>query len=350
MPILNAQNLDDSVLDEFDLIYISEDDLCITRRKEGEGFAFYNQAGKKIADKRIIERLQSIGVPPTYRNAIYCQSDNGHLQAVANDANNNKQYFYHDQWEILRQKTKFTALYDFGLCLPAFRDKIRTDMKSDSMHGRVLAAMFRIMDRTGMRVGSAAAADNNDTYGLTTLERDHIEINGNTIHFEYDGKGGTHISTDLCDGALVDVIDECTEIDGQHIFGYIDDSGESHSITSSTINRFLKQQMGEEFSAKDFRTWRFSCIFLKHLLKAINSKDAKITLKSLLEKTSGETGNTPAILQSSYIHPGLIQIAKNPDIANTLLQNDPPVNYNFREEEAIFLTYLKTDHATQSLL
>jgi DNA topoisomerase-1 len=351
MPILNAQTLDESVLDEFDLLYISEGDLTIQREPSGDDFIFRDNKGHQISDKKVIERLQMIGVPPAYRNALYCVHDNGHLQAIALDSNNNRQYFYHEQWEILRQKTKFTALADFGAQLPAFRDHIREEMKDDDMHNRVMAAMFRVMDRTGMRVGSEAAAENHDTYGLTTLENTHIDRQGNTIHFEYDGKGGTHISTDICDASLMAIIDECIEIDGQHLFSYQAEDGTTGRVSSSTMNRYLKNQMGHNFTVKDFRTWRFSCIFLKYLWRAIEKGEGSdITLKSLLHNTAQETGNTPAILQSSYIHPGLITIAKSPDKKKDHLQDDPPISYNLRHEERIFLTYLNSNHAVSSLL
>lgn len=347
MPILNAQNLDESTLADFDLIYVEHDKFTIHRHKNGDGFHFTNQNNKKISDKNMLERLQAIAVPPTYKDVIYCEEVNGHLQAVGVDSNDNKQYFYHENWEHLRSITKFTALKAFGGKIPSFRRSITKLIKADNGHDRVMATMFRILDKTGMRVGGKSSAKANNTYGLTTLRKKHMHVDGAHSHFDYTAKGGVDVSVDITDKAVANILEDCEDIGGQRLFEYEDEDGKIQSISSHHLNSFLKSHMGKDYSVKDFRTWRFSCLFLKMLLKQLQH-DKKITLKLLLDQTSEVTGNTPSILQSSYIHPGLIDIAKNHDDLKHHL-DEKSSHRGLRANEAIFLKYLSTKHAAQSL-
>ena len=348
MPILNAKNLDETLLDEFNLIYIDNSQLTIRRHKRGGEFYFKDKAGKQISNINIIERLNAVAVPPAYKQATYSSLENGHLQAVGIDSNGNKQYFYHVAWEDLRALTKFSALQSFGEKIPAFRRKITKLIKSDDQYERVIAAMFRILDKTGMRVGGESSAKTNKTYGITTLLKKHIDVHDSDIDFDYSAKGGVEISLEIHDTNVSQILEECEDIGGQRLFEYEDDKGNVHSISSQHLNRFLKSIMGDEYSVKDFRTWRFSCLFLKMLLSELK-KQNPITLKSLLDKTSEKTGNTPSILQSSYVHPGLIDIAKNHQALEHLLDKKLS-KVGLRQNEAIFLNYLKSDHAKQSLI
>ena len=349
MPILNVQNLDKSVLAEFDLVYVEHESLTIKRVKKGKGYSFQDQNGKTVSDNNILDRLQSLAIPPTYTDALCCTVENGHLQAVGIDSTGNKQYFYHASWEKLREITKFTALHDFGDKIPAFRRKISKLLNADNDRNRVLAAMFRILDETGMRVGGESSAKENKTYGITTLRKKHIDVVHGDIDFDYKAKGGVEVSLEIHDQRLADILEQCEEISGQRLFEYQDDDGKKQQIRSHHMNEFLKQSMGDQYSVKDFRTWRFSCLFLKFLLKALDG-DAKITLKFLLDQTAEKTGNTPSILQSSYIHPGLIDIAKNPQTHGMFLKTDEKLKGGLRHNEAIFLNYLQSDHAKNTLM
>ena len=279
--------------------------------------------------------MKSIAVPPSYSDVYYCEDENGHLQAIGKDTNEKLQYFYHPEWEELREKVKFSMMIKFGELLPRFRNRIYRILKeTDDERQYVLAGMARLLDRTGIRVGSDDAAQNNKTFGLTTLNKKHVEFDGRHVDIHYHGKGNVEIDTALNDKVTAEIIDHCSELPGQRLFKYRDEKGTVHKIGSTTFNAFLKEQMDESFSAKDFRTWRFSIYFMQAMITECKH-DNQPTLKSLLETVSKQSGNRPAVLQSSYIHPTLIKLAKNKDCAAVLA--DPPSKNGLTQAEAVFL-------------
>jgi len=196
-----------------------------------------------------------------------------------------------------------------------------------------------------MRVGGEQATSLNKTHGLTTLNKNHLEKDSNTIEFIYKGKGGQEIDRYITDKKISEVIDQCVDIPGQRLFEYEDEVGNIKKVESKDLNNFIKDTMGSEFTAKDFRTWRFSCMFLEQILK-IKEKE-NVTLKFILETISSETGNTPAVLKSSYIHPGLINILKNSEWFQ--LENPKNQISGLRQDENIFFNYLKSNHSEESL-
>jgi len=346
MKTLKATKIKPTLLDRYDLQYVYPDDIAITRVKRGRGFSYQDLSGNIINDTTEKKRLQNIAVPPTYNDVLYCTYANGHIQATGKDSKNKKQYFYHPDWEHLREMTKFSFMSEFGKALPRFRRKVNGHLKdTDLDQSTILAAMGRILDRTGMRVGSDTATTTNKTHGLTTLQKEHLHQDGNKIEFIYKGKGGHDIDRYLTDKKIADVIDQCVDIPGQRLFEYEDEKATKHNIDSADLNKFIKDTMGADFTAKDFRTWRFSCLFLEKTLK-LKDKDT-LTLKLILESVSEETGNTPAILKSSYIHPGLIQILKKSNWKE--LENPKNQVAGLRQDENIFLNYLSSNHSKKSL-
>ena len=335
MAVLSSTKIDPAQLKDYDLTYVYEQNPGIQRVKRGRGFSFLSPDGTTIKDKSERERLLAIAVPPTYDKVWYCPIYNGHLQATGFDASAKKQYFYHPAWELLRETSKFSYMERFGEKLPAFRRRInRTLNDADNEKEELLSAMSRILDKTGMRTGNESASQTNKTYGLTTLRKKHVDHDDAALHFEYKGKGGNELEKDLRDPKVVNIIDHCAEIPGQRLFQYLDSKGEKHSVDSSDMNIFLKDSMGEDFSAKDFRTWRFSCLFLEEALR-LASKGAGVTLKSVLGRVSETSGNTPSILKSSYVHPGL-------------MKNDKDQLSGLRKSENRLLNYLKTKHASDA--
>lgn len=342
MTIIHYDDLDDNILKEFNLRHINEDDLIISRCKKGKGFCFYDGNGKLIDNEKEKQRLLSLAVPPAYTDVLYAPYKNAHIQAVGCDSSQKKQYFYHEEWSIIRDITKFGSLAAFGKKLPSFRRKITQHLKDEDTPKKVIiAAMFRILDQTGIRIGSAKSTKANKTYGLTTLKPNQVEIEDGQIELHYIGKGGVEITQTISDRFITDILEECSELSGQTLFQH-----EGGLITSTHINQTIKNHFGETYSAKDFRTWRFSCLFLDEILKA--NKRGPVVLKNVFEKISKKTGNTPAVLQSSYIHPGLVEIAKTGDFEKLETQNQNKAG--LRKCEAVFLRYLETDHATESLM
>ncbi len=310
----HAKRITEKHLHKSGLIYVEEDPPGIRRRKCGRGYSFLDENGKCIKDKDVRDRLLKVAVPPSYTDVWYCPKDNGHLQATGIDGNNKKQYFYHLKWEELRDAVKFNMMPLFGDNLPRFRRRILRQLNDPSSdHDYVLAAMARILDRTGMRVGNEKATKTNNTYGLTTLKEKHVAADDAHIDIDYTGKGRVDIHTELADSKLVDVIDYCSQLPGQKLFKYKDEAGNVLGIDSQEFNHFLKEMIGEDFTAKDFRTWRFSIFFLDQVLSCID-RGEPFVLKNLLENVSDKSGNTPSVLQQSYIHPTLVEHAKNDDL------------------------------------
>lgn len=349
MPTLASIDIKEDLLQHYNLRYVYEEKPGIKRLKRGKGFSFIDVNGQLIKAKEVRKRLLNIAVPPTYENVWYCPLSNGHLQATGYDSTAKKQYFYHNNWEQLREMNKFSAMLNFGESLPSFRRKILENLKL--FDGRVdklslLSAMAKILDRTGIRVGNNFASTVHNTYGLTTLKKKHVDCENNTIHLEYKGKGGKELIKDFHAPRVTKVIENCVEIPGQRLFEYTDNEGTVFNIDSGDLNVFLKDIMGNKFSAKDFRTWRFNSFFIKMLLEQLK-RGEKITLKSVLNSVTELSGNTPSILQSSYIHPGLIQVVKDENWQ--LIKPFEPKKYGLRKVENHLYNYLQTSHASDSL-
>lgn len=344
---LPATKIKPPLLKKYDLCYIEDDSSGITRVKRGRGFSFIYPDGNIIKDKNDKNRLEALAVPPSYDKVWYCPYDNGHLQATGYDSKSKKQYFYHPDWERLRESTKFSSLLEFGQALPAFRRRLASNLKDTDLNKETLVcAMARVLDRTGMRIGSDIATERNQTHGLTTLEKEHLETNDNGVVFSYQGKGNHDIERHFNDKKVMDVIDQCVEIPGQRLFKYKDKNGKKRNIDSSDLNTYIKKFMGLEFTAKDFRTWRFSCYFITEALR--QKQKGKVTLTTILQNISDETGNTPAVLKSSYVHPGLLKIVKDGDWS--YLENPKDQITGLLQNENIFINYLQTDHAQSALL
>jgi DNA topoisomerase-1 len=339
-------DLSDSI-GRFNLKYVYEEPPGIRRIRRGRGFSFINPDDAVIREPRARQRLLDIAVPPTYENVWYCPLDNGHLQATGYDSQDKKQYFYHERWRQIQEAKKFDMLADFGPKLPAFRRKITRAIDPDSLcRESVLAAMARLLDRTGIRIGNDLATQKNKTYGLTTLGKKQVETHGDTVELDFIGKGGQEIDLTFYEPKVAEMIDHCAEIPGQRLFQYLDEKEERHELHSHDLNNYIKEMIGEDFSAKVFRTWRFSCLFIEKALAA-HEKNEKPTMKSILEEVAELSGNTPAILQSSYIHPGLLKAVKNGEWSHL---DVPPKNIaGLRKAEIIFLNYLNTKHAAKAL-
>lgn len=342
-------NISEKDLEALNIQYIYEEKPGIRRRKCGQGFSFIAPDGNFIKCPQEKNRLKALAVPPSYEDVWYCPLPNGHLQATGLDTTNKKQYFYHSAWEILRERTKFSNMENFARSLPAFRRKISYILNHPneySQREQILSTMFKILDNTGIRIGSVSAEEKNNTFGLTTLKKRHIDINGADIHLEFKGKGGRELEYDLSDANVAEIIKECEDIPGQHFFDYLDENGARHKIQSATINSYLKTHMGVDFSAKDFRTWRFSCHFLNESLR-LHNKGEKLTLKILLDNVSEFSGNTPAVLKSSYIHPGLLESVRNNNLKD--LQINKESLSGLLKAENYMLNFLNSKTAKNAL-
>lgn len=332
-------------LSQCDLIYVQEEPPGIKRRRCGRGFSYIDKNGTVIRDKAEKARLKAVAVPPTYEDVWYCPLANGHLQATGLDSTSKKQYFYHVSWSELRTLCKYSLMIEFAEKLPSIRRKITEYLKLEN-HDKdtVLAAMIRLLDSTGIRVGSTSATEKHQTYGITTLKNKHVSIEDDELWLEYDGKGQVHQEKLISDKKVIALIQECVEIPGQTLFQY-EKNGEYYSLGSSDVNQFIQEHMGSAFSAKDFRTWRFSSLFLQEALA--QREREKVSLTSVLDAISELTGNTLAVLKSSYIHPALLKLVKNQDWSQ--LNLEPKAKSGLRKVEGILLDFIQSEYAELEL-
>lgn len=233
--------------------YIDDTALCLSRVKYRNGHRYLDEAGKKITDKKLLRRLRKLVIPPMWSQVMICKWADGHIQATGRDLKGRKQYIYHSEWERQRQAAKFAKMKDFGKVLPKMRKKCLSDITLKKWHReKVLALMVLILDETGIRIGNQQYAKKNNTYGLSTLRRKHMDIDGDVLTFEYKGKSNKQRTVKIDDEELIKFIKKSAELPGYEIFRYKDANGNWQSVDSDEVNSYIHATIGDEFSSKDF--------------------------------------------------------------------------------------------------
>ncbi|HEV2747244.1 MAG TPA: DNA topoisomerase IB [Allosphingosinicella sp.] len=293
------------------LCYVDDSAPGITRKRRGRYWMYFGPEGERITDREEIDRLNAIGMPPAYERCWFCTKPNGHLQAVGYDARGRKQYRYHPDFRAEQETRKYERLAAFGRALPKLRKKVDKDLSGRAMRrDTVLAAVVRLIDSTHMRVGSEEYAKDNKSFGATTLRNRHARVKGSKLVISYAGKHGIKRSIAIEDKRLVRIARRTQELPGQHLFEFVDEEGSVCPVTSSDVNAYIKEAMGEDFSAKDFRTWGASVIAFEEIVRRAESAE-RIRLKNVIEPVAEALGNTPAISRKSYVHPALIEALKD---------------------------------------
>ena len=300
------------------LIYLSEPELSIIRKRRGRGFS-YLRNGERISDNKHIERIKGLVIPPAWEKVRIAHLENGHLQVIGRDEKNRKQYLYHPTWSNLRNQTKFYKMTEFGKVLPKLRKTVETDLDLPTMSQRkVLALVIRLMEETHIRIGNAYYAKNNKTYGLSTLRTRHVKTSKNNLKFEFVGKKGKEHSITVKNKKLVKLVNQCEDIPGWELFKFLDEDGQKQTIDSGMINDYIHEISGDQFSAKDFRTWAASKIFFETLYEEGYTEDEKINKKNIItafDAAATGLGNTRAVCRSYYVHPNIVENYENGTIA-----------------------------------
>ncbi|VVP26179.1 hypothetical protein PS903_04021 [Pseudomonas fluorescens] len=292
-----------------DLHYVDDTLPGITRRKLRGKFCYFDSAGQRITDPDEIKRINALAVPPAYTDVWICADPRGHLQATGRDARGRKQYRYHARWREVRDADKYSRLRDFGRALPKLRRQLETLLAAPGFsRDKVMATVITLLDATLIRVGNTQYARDNRSYGLTTLRRRHVEVNGSAILFQFRGKSGVEHQITVKDRRLARIIKRCQEIPGQNLFQYLDENGERHSINSSDVNTYLQTLTGADFTAKDYRTWAGSVLALSVLrqLQWQPESDARRHVVEMVKNVARQLGNTPAVCRKCYIHPAVL--------------------------------------------
>jgi DNA topoisomerase I len=280
----------------------------IRRVRRGRGFEYLDAGGERITDTQTIERLAELRVPPAWQDVWICSDPMGHLQATGIDAAGRKQYLYHQHWRERRDQEKFDRMIEFARAVPRVRGRVVTDLERDEVdRERVLAAAVRLLDRGCFRIGGEGYAEHNGTYGLATMQRRHVSVEGNEIVFDYEAKGGQHRLQALVDPELRPVIERLKRRrGGRELLAYR--NGRSWvDVRSEDINAYLKDAAGEDFSAKDFRTWNatlLAAVALAGMGAAPETKGGRRRrINDAVDTVAEFLGNTPAVCRQSYIDP-----------------------------------------------
>jgi DNA topoisomerase-1 len=293
------------------LCYVDDSSPGITRRRRGRYWQYYDAAGNRITDREEIDRLNSVGMPPAYERCWFCPDPNGHIQAVGYDAKGRKQYRYHGEFRAQKDSQKYDRLADFGRALPKLRKRVEEDIagKATSCEA-VIAAVVRLIDATHMRVGNEEYAKENKSFGATTLRNRHARVEGGKVKISYAGKHGIKRTVTVNDRNLARIARRTQDLPGQQLFGFLCDDGSVRAVTSNDVNAYIREAMGDEFTAKDFRTWGASVIAFKETFRRAE-EHGRVRLKSVMAPVAEALGNTPAISRKSYVHPALIEAAKD---------------------------------------
>jgi len=279
----------------------------ITRRQVRGAWAYFDPDGNRITDREEIDRLNKIGLPPAYRDAWFNPKPNGHIQAIGWDEKGRKQYRYHLDFREKQDTAKYDRCADFGRALPKLRKKVEADLKQRTMSKtRAVAAVVRLLDEAQLRVGNEGYVKANESYGATTLRKQHADVKGSRLTLEYKAKSGKMRRVRITDRTLINFVKKCHDLDEQHLFAWLDHDGVAHPVTSSDVNDYIRTATGGEFTAKHFRTWAASVT----AFEALASAESDLSLKMLLEPVVAKLGNTPAIARKSYVHPSLIGLVK----------------------------------------
>ena len=293
------------------LRYVSDAKPGIQRKRRGEGFRYVDANGKAIRDQETLGRIKSLVIPPAWQDVWICPNPNGHLQSTGRDAKGRKQSRYHPRWREVRDETKYERMMEFGKALPSIRERVQHDLALPGLpRNKVLATIVRLMETTFIRVGNEEYARKNKSYGLTTMRNKHVDVDGSSVRFEFQGKSGVKHAIDLEDRRLAKIIKRCLDLPGYELFQYLDPHGERHSVDSSDVNDYLREISNEHFTAKDFRTWAGSvlaCMTLREF-EAYNSEtQAKKNVLAAIKTVAGRLGNTPSVCRKCYVHPAVLE-------------------------------------------
>lgn len=301
----------DKAAEKANLVYITEEELCIERKKKDDTF-YYLKEGKPLRNKEELERISKLVIPPGWKEVKICPLHNGHLQAIGIDAKKRKQYLYHPHWGEFRNQTKFFKMTAFGKVLPKIRAQVDEDLDLPKLPQRkVLALVIRLMEETHIRIGNDCYARENKSYGLSTLRKRHVKFSKGKMKFNFLGKRGVEHSVTVRNKKLIKLINQCEDIPGWEVFKYYDEEGVKHTIDSGMVNEYIQEISGELYSAKDFRTWSATKIFfekLRELGYTPDEKENKANLLKAYDAAADALGNTRSVCRSYYVHPHVVQL------------------------------------------
>jgi DNA topoisomerase-1 len=300
------------------LRYVTDGTPGIRRHRNGRGFAYVHTDGRKVHERDMIRRLQSLAIPPAWTDVWICPDPDGHLQVTARDARGRKQYRYHPSFRARRDETKFERLFELGDVFWKIRERVERDVTLPGVpREKVMATLVWLLERTLIRIGTRELARENKSYGLTTLRRRHVEIDGSELRFEFRGKSGKVHTVSITDKRIARIVQRCHDLRGQELFQYLDAEGKRQDVEAEHVNEYLREITGADVTAKDFRTWAGTMIaaeLLRAMGPARTIRQAEQNVVRAIDETAARLGNTRAICRKYYIHPLLIQAYMRGDV------------------------------------
>ncbi|CAN5136668.1 DNA topoisomerase IB [soil metagenome] len=293
------------------LAYVNDQEQGLRRVAHAKGFSYVDEDGRTVKDETTLARIKGLAIPPAWTSVWICPDPNGHIQAIGRDQKNRKQYRYHTEWRADRDARKYGRMSAFGRALPKLRKRVAADLARRGLpREKVLAAVVSLLELTLIRVGNDEYAKQNKSFGLTTMRKRHLKLASGGAVFEFVGKSGKKHKTGFRARRLARIVAACQELRGQRLFQYLDDEGHRRAIESSDVNDYIRAACGDDFSAKDFRTWYGSLAALEALStspKPATQTEAKRTLNTCVKAVAGLLGNTPAVCRAAYIHPKVLE-------------------------------------------
>jgi DNA topoisomerase-1 len=328
------------------LIHVDDSLPGIGRERAGEGWRYRDAKGRVIRDAAEIRRLNAIALPPAYEDAWFCPAPNGHILATGYDARGRKQYRYHPEFRLAQDADKYDRCIAFGHALPLLRARLGDDLARRTLcRERIVGAVVRLLDLAALRVGNEEYAAANKSFGATTLRQRHARLSGRTLRLSYRAKAGAKREVTISDRNLATLVRRLQDLPGQHLFQY-EDEGTICAVGSSDVNAYIRDAMGEDFSAKHFRTWSASVAAFAFLHDAPEPP----TLKAMLAHVADRLGNTPAVARKAYVHPAMLAAAQERgDFAAAAGPLPRATRYVSRYERG-FLSYLERAPGAAALL
>ena len=304
------------------LVWSSDDGPGIRRRPSGRGLSYRDPAGTTIRDRAVVARINQLAIPPAWTDVWICPDASGHIQATGRDLKGRKQYRYHDDWSRHRSSNKFDRLPAFARALPRLRRRIEADLAlRGPSRDKVLATAVRLLELTLIRVGNVQYARQNRSYGLTTLHKRHLDVDGAALSFAFRGKSGVDHRVSVRDRRLAALVRSLRDLPGQQLFKYRDEAGALCPITSDDVNAYIRDAMGEGFSAKDFRTWAgtvSAARALRDMEAPTSPTDARRKITVCVKAVAGLLGNTPTVCRTSYVHPAVFELYEDGRLSDLL--------------------------------
>jgi DNA topoisomerase-1 len=339
-------------LEQAQLTYVNDNDPGITRRRVGKAFSYRRPDDTLVKDSETLARIRKLAIPPAYTDVWICLDPRGHIQATGRDLKGRKQYRYHPDWGAARGENKYHRAIEFARALPELRARIERDLSRPGLsRDKVVATVVRLLELTLIRVGNSEYAKQNKSFGLTTLRDRHVRVDGAEIRFRFKGKSGVEHETGLKDRRLARIVRASQEVPGQHLFQWVDRDGQRHEIGSADVNAYLRDAVGPDFSAKDFRTWAGTVAAAQVLLGCEpprSATEAKKVLAETARRVATRLGNTPSVCRKAYIHPAVFEAYTDGALSRELRVEDPNDLLQFESALADFLVRMEGRGDTRS--